>query len=236
MKRIFILTALMLIAFVGTQAQSLDKVLEKHYEATGHKKMADVETFVIKAKMSMMGMDMPMEIKVKKPNKFKVEMEMMGQKTISAFDGNQGWMINPMMGAGVQDLGGDQLKQAASQADMEGELYNYAKKGHSAELIGKVNADGKEAFKIKLTDKDGQVKNYFIDADTYLVLKMKAKIEAMGQAVEIETKMMEYEKIDGIQMAKKIEVVMPMGTQSIVMEEIKLNEKIDDSVFARPAQ
>ncbi len=37
-------------------------------------------------------------------------------------------------------------------------------------------------------------------------------------------------------MAKKIEVVMPMGSQSIVMEEIKLNENIDDSVFARPTE
>lgn len=236
MKRILILATLMLVAFVGTQAQTLEKVLEKHYDATGHKKMADVETYQIKAKMSMMGMDMPMDILVKKPNKFKVSIEMMGQKTVSVFDGEKGWMINPMMGAGVHDLTGDQLKQAMAQADMEGELYNYAAKGHSAELIGKVNADGKEAYRIKLTDKNGQVKNYFIDANTYLVLKMKAKVEAMGQSVDIETKMLEYEKIDGIQMAKKIEVVMPMGSQSVVMEEIKLNEKIDDSVFARPVE
>ena len=236
MKQVFILATLMLVAFVGTQAQTLEKVLEKHYEATGHKKIADIETFHIKAKMSMMGMDMPMDIQIKQPDMFKVSVEVMGQKTVSAFDGDKGWMINPMMGAGVQDLTGDQLKQAMSQADMEGELYNYAAKGHSAELIGKVNADGKEAYRIKLTDKDGQVKNYYIDANTYLILKMKAKIEAMGQTVEVETKMVEYEKIEGIQMAKKIEVVMPMGSQSIVMEEIKLNEKIEDSVFARPAE
>lgn len=236
MKQILILASLMLVAFVGTQAQTLEKVLEKHYEATGHKKIADIKTFQIKAKMSMMGMDMPMDIQIKQPDKFKVTVEMMGQKTVSAFDGDKGWMINPMMGAGVQDLKGDQLKQAMSQADVEGELYNYAAKGHSAELIGKVNADGKEAYRIKLTDKDGQVKNYFIDANNYLILKMKAKIEAMGQTVEVETKMLEYEKIEGIQMAKKIEVVMPMGSQSIVMEEIKLNENIDDSVFARPTE
>ena len=225
MKRIFILTAVMLFALVSTQAQTLEKVLDKHYEAMGHKKIASVETFDLKAKMTMMGMDMPMTIKVKKPNKFKVEMEMMGQKTVSAFDGENGWMINPMMGSGVQSLEGDQLKQAMSQADMEGELYNYAAKGHSAELIGKVNADGKEAYRIKLTDKEGQVKNYFIDANNYLLLKMKAKVEAMGQTVDIETKMVEYQEVDGIKMAKKIEVVMPMGTQSIIMEEIKLNEK-----------
>lgn len=235
MKSKFILVAFMLIAFLGTQAQTLEKVLQKNYEATGVEKLADVKTFYIKAKMSMMGMDMPMTIQVKNPHKFKIEMEAMGQKTISAFDGEKGWMINPMMGAGVKDLEGDQLKQAISQTDMEGDLYNYEKKGSTAELIGKVNADGKPAYRIKLTDKDGAVKDYFIDADTYLVTKMKTKAEAMGQSMEIETKMTEYQKIDGIMMSKKIEVVTPMGSQNIVMEEIKLNENIDDSVFARPA-
>jgi outer membrane lipoprotein-sorting protein len=236
MKSTLILTALMLFAYIGTQAQTLEKVLEKHNEAAGYEKMADVKTFSINAKMSMMGMEMPMEIKVKKPGKFRVDMDMMGQKTVSAFDGEKGWAINPMLGAGVQDLEGEQLKQAMSQADMEGELYKYVEKGHSAELIGKVNADGKPAFRIKFTNSDGTVKDYFIDADTYLVSKTKAKVEAMGQSMEIETKMVEYEKIDGIQMAKKIEVIMPMGTQSIVMEEIKLNESIDDALFARPTE
>lgn len=235
MKRTFILTALMLVAFIGTKAQTLEKVLEKHYAATGVEKLADVKTYSVKAKMSMMGMEMPMTIQVKNPDKFRMNMEAMGQKTVSAFDGDKGWMINPMMGEGVKDLEGDQLKQAMSQTDLEGELYNYAKKGSSAELIGKVNADGKPAFRIKLTDKEGTVKDYFIDAETYLVTKMKAKVEAMGQSMEVETKMVEYQEVDGIMMAKKIEVVTPMGTQTIFMEDIKLNEPIDDSVFTRPA-
>jgi len=235
MKHTFILIALMLVALIGTQAQSLDKVLEKHYEATGQKKMADIKTYVIKAKMSMMGMDMPMDMIIKKPDKFKIEMEMMGQKTVQAYDGEKGWMTNPMMGSGVLDLEGDQLDQAMDQADMEGELYDYKKKGHSAELIGKVNADGVEAYRIKFTSKDGSVKNYFIDANSYLISKVKAKVEAQGQTMDIESKMVEYQEIDGIQMAKKTEVILPMGTQTIIMEEIKLNEKVDDSVFARPA-
>ncbi len=235
MKRILFLAALMLFAFVGVQAQSLEKVLEKYYAATGHEKMAAVKTYSIKANISMMGMEMPMTIKIKNPNKFRLDMEVMGQKTVSAFDGTKGWAINPMMGAGVKDLGGAELKQAMSQTDMEGELYNYAKKGHSAELLGKVNGDGKEAYEIKLTNKDGSVKNYFVDANTYLISKVTATVETMGQSMDIETKMVEYQKINGIQMAKKIEVETPMGTQSITMDEIKLDEKLDDSIFARPA-
>uniref|UniRef100_UPI0032177EE0 LolA family protein n=1 Tax=uncultured Draconibacterium sp. TaxID=1573823 RepID=UPI0032177EE0 len=235
MKRILILTAIMLIALVGVKAQSLETVLDKHYAATGYEKMAKVKTFDIKAQMGMMGMSMPMNIKIKKPNKFRVDMEVMGQKTISAFDGTKGWMINPMIGAGVKDLEGAELDKAMEQADMEGELYNYAKKGHAAELIGKVDADGKQAWQIKLTAKDGSVKNYFINADTYLIDKVTAKVDAMGQTMEIETKMVEYQTINGIKMTKKIEAVMPMGTVTTTMDEIKLDENLDDSIFERPA-
>ncbi|QIA06309.1 outer membrane lipoprotein-sorting protein [Draconibacterium halophilum] len=236
MKRTFLLAALMLFALISTQAQSLDKVLDSYYKANGLDKIADVKTFDIEAKVSVMGMEMPMHIRVKNPDKFRVDMEMMGQKTTSAFDGENGWMINPMMGAGVQDLEGAQLKQAMGQADMEGALYNYKAKGSNIEMLGKVDADGAEAYKLKLTDKDGAVQTYYINADDYMISKVESKAEAMGQSMDIVTKMVEYKDVKGIKMASKMEIEMPMGKQSVVMEEIKIDEPIDDTIFEKPAK
>jgi len=236
MKRNIIVIALMLLAFIGTQAQSLDDVLAKHFEATGQEKLEAVQTFFVKAKMSMMGMEMPMTMQMKKPNKFRIDMEVMGQKIEQGFDGESGWMRNPMMGSGITDLKGAELKQAMQQADLQGELYDYKAKGHTAELIGKVNSDGKEAYRIKFTNADGTVKDYYIDANSYLISKVKAKVEQMGQTLDIETNILEYKDFDGIKIGSKMEVNTPMGTQSMVMEEIKLDEKMDDSIFARPAE
>lgn len=236
MKRNIIVTALMLLAFIGTQAQSTDDVLAKHFEATGQDKLAEVQTFYVKAKMSMMGMEMPMTMQMKKPDKFRIDMDVMGQKIEQAFDGESGWMRNPMAGAGITDLKGPELKQAMQQADLQGELYDYKAKGHTAELIGKVNADGKEAYKVKFTNADGTVKDYYIDANTYLISKVKAKVEQMGQTIDVETKILEYKDLDGIKIGSKMEVSTPMGTQTMQMEEIKLDEPIDDSIFARPAE
>lgn len=236
MKRNIIVTALMLIAFIGTQAQTVDEVFAKHYEATGQEKLAEVKTFYVKAKMSMMGMDMPMTIQMVKPNKFRIDMDVMGQKIEQAYDGESGWMRNPMAGSGITDLQGAELKQAMEQADLQGELYDYKAKGHSAELIGKVNADGKEAYRIKFTTADESVKDYYIDANTYLISKVKAKVVSMGQTMNVETKILEYKDIDGIKIGSKMEIDTPMGTQSMIMEEIKLDEKIDESIFTRPTE
>lgn len=238
MKKLTLSVLILFCTFLlnSASAQTLDEILNKHFKAVGQEKLVAAESFIIKAKLSQMGMEFPMEMKIKKPNKFRVEMEMQGQKLIQAYDGNKGWMIAPMLSPEPQELVGDQLKQAISQADMEGELYEYKRKGSSAEFIGKVNVDGSEAYRIKLVDKDKNSKYYFIDAETYLVKKVKAKIEAMGQTVDVETRMKDYREIDGIKMAMVVESDSPMGTVVITMEEIEINGEISDAIFIQPGK
>jgi hypothetical protein len=239
MKKLFFFTlATVVFAFANVgNAQSLNEVLDMHFKATGQEKLMAVQSFYIKAKASQMGMDLPMEIKIKKPEKFYISIDLQGQKIIQAFDGEKGWMINPMMGAEPQQLAGDQLVKAREQANMmEGELFNYQAKGHSVELAGKVNVEGKEMYRIKLTTKDGNTNDYFIDAATNLVSKVKSKVSAQGQTVDVEQVMSDYKTIDGITMAMKIESKTPMGNAVILMEEVKINEPIDDSIFKQPAK
>lgn len=237
MKKTLIAVIAIIFAMANvSQAQTINDVLDKHFKAVGQEKLLAIQSFYIKAKVSQMGMEMPMEMKIKKPDMFIVSIEMQGQKMVQAFDGQKGWMIAPWVSTDPQELSGDQLAQAKGQADMEGELYNYEKKGSTAELMGKVNVDGKEMFRIKLTDKNGNLKDYFIDANTYLVSKVKSKVSAQGQTVEVEQIMSENKTIDGITMAMKIESKSPMGTALILMEEVKFNEKFDDAIFKQPAK
>ncbi len=238
MKKLLV-TTLALFIFVLTgfvQAQSLDDVLTKYVKATGLETLANASSFQITAKISQMGMELPMIMKIKKPNKFRMEMEMQGQKMIQAYDGEKGWMIAPWVSPDPQDLSGAQLKDAIDQADMEGELYNYKKKGHSIEFVGKVNLDGKPAYKLKLTTKDGNLKTYFIDADTYLITKVKATVKANGQSVDITQNMSDYKTVDGVTMAMKIESQSPMGKAVITMEDVKLNVDFDDAIFKKPVK
>ncbi len=236
-KSVIAIVTIIVIAFANVaQAQSVNEVLEKHFKTIGQEKLVAVQSFFIKANVSQMGMELPMEMRIKKPDMFIINIEVQGQKMVQAFDGQKGWMIIPMMSPDPQELAGAQLDQAKEQVNMEGELYNYEKKGSTAEMAGKVNVDGKEMYRIKLTDKEGNVKDYFIDANTYLISKVKAKVSAQGQTVDVEQIMGDYKTIDGIKMAMKIESKSPMGTAVITMEEIKFNEKFDDSIFKQPAK
>ncbi len=236
-KTVISVFAIIFIACVNlVQAQSLNEVLNNHFKAVGQDKLVNVQSISVKAKVSQMGMEMPMEMKIKKPNMFLVTISMQGQQMIQAFDGQKGWMIAPWMSAEPQELSGQQLQQAMEQANLEGELYYYDKKGSSAELAGKVNIDGKDAYRIKLATKDGNTKDYFIDAATYYISKVKAKVSAQGQTVDVEQVMSENKTIDGITMPMKIETKSPMGSAVILMEEIKFNEKFDEAIFKQPAK
>ncbi|MDO8952688.1 MAG: hypothetical protein Q7U86_08700 [Draconibacterium sp.] len=236
-KSVITLVAIAIVAFLNVaQAQTVNEVLDKHFKAVGQEKLSDVKSFYIKAKVSQMGMEMPMEMKIKKPVMFLMTVDIQGQKMIQAFDGEKGWMIFPMMGPDPQPLEGDQLTQAKQQVNMEGELYNYAQKGSVAELIGKVNIDGNELYRIKLTTTDGNSKDYFIDTKTNYINRVKTKVSAQGQSVDVEQIMGDYKTIDGITMAMKIESKSPMGTATIIMEDVKFNENFEDAIFKQPAK
>ncbi len=237
MKKSVITVVIAIVAFLNVaHAQTINEVLEKHFNAVGQEKLSDIKSFYIKAKVSQMGMEMPMEMKIKKPDLFLMTVDVQGQKIMQAFDGQKGWMIIPMMSPDPQPLEGDQLAQVKQQVNMEGELYNYTEKGSTAELVGKVNIEGNELYRIKLTTADGNVKEYFIDTKTYYINRVKAKVSGQGQTVDVEQIMGDYKTIDGITMPMKIETKSPMGTGAIIMEEVRYNENFDDAIFKQPAK
>lgn len=237
MKKIYLLlvSAMLFLAVANNlQAQNLQEVLDKHFEAVGQEELLEKETYTIQASIEQMGMEIPMTMKLKRPDKFRMEMEIQGQKMVQAYNGEKGWMIAPWMSSEPQDLSGAELSQAMDQANFDGELYNYKEKGTEASLIGKVNVEGTPMYNLKLTDKNGTIKNYFIDAEDYLIKKVKARVNAQGQEVEVEQNLSEYKEYGGVKMPTKIESKNPMGTAVITFKEISYNESIDDSIFEKP--
>ena len=239
MKKLTLTTIMIVFVTIAniTSAQTLDGILEKHFEAAGQEKLMATNGIYLNAKVDQMGMEIPMEMKVKRPDKFAINMEAQGQKITQVYNGEKGWLMVPGIASEPQELTGDMLTQAKQQPEtlLEGDLYNYEKKGSTAKFVGKVNLDGHEAFRIKLTTSDGNEREYFINADTYLIEKANATVSQGGQTVNVEQILSDYKTIDGITMPMKIVQNSPIGNMSIVIEEIRFNENFDDSIFDKPS-
>ncbi|MCX6254607.1 MAG: hypothetical protein NTV31_09050, partial [Bacteroidia bacterium] len=87
-KLVFILTGLIAVAVIN--AQSLDEIVKNYSSAMKTDKLAGVTSIKITGKMSTMGMEMPMIMFMKNPNKIKVTYTFNGQDMVSVFDGEKG--------------------------------------------------------------------------------------------------------------------------------------------------
>lgn len=229
---IFIFSAL--CSFV--MSQDLTEVLNSHFKAIGQDKLTSVNSMKTTGKTIAQGMELDFNIFTQRPEKFKLEVDIQGAKMIQAFDGEKGWFVAPWTGSlDPIEISGVQLKSIKQQANMDGMLYNYAEKGYTTELLGKEDMEGTEVFKIKQTDKDGDIYYYFIDAENFVLLKTSSKVKMGESEIESETFYSNYKEFEGMLMAYSFESKTNGQTMSqINIETVELNPEIDPAIFTMP--
>src|SRR3989339_1767707 len=170
MKKIALLFAA-LAAVLIVDAQSLDAILKQYSSAINSDKLATVKTIKITGKMSAMGMDMPMVMYMKNPNKIKVTYSFNGMDMVSVFDGVKGYMMNPMMGSAEPvELTGEQLKQVQNNNVFRNELITYYN-NKQVTLEGTEDVNGKPANKLKINVEGGNPIFMSLDKATGLIVK-----------------------------------------------------------------
>ena len=181
--------------------------------------------------MSVMGMDMPMEMWMKNPDKIKTVTSFNGQQIISVFDGVKGYQVNPMTGSTTPvEMTPDQVYQTQNSNIFQNYMLNYLKKGQLA-LEGEENVNDKPAFKIKASLEGGNIVYMFIDKGTYLLAKTSTTTNQGGTAITVDSYPTNYSEVNG--------VMLPMKTTSsasgmeIVMtfDKVEVNIPMDDSIF-----
>ncbi|MFD1819196.1 hypothetical protein SAMN04515674_102413 [Pseudarcicella hirudinis] len=239
--KFFASAAVAVLLSVSAFAQTVDEVVAKHIEAMGGiDKWKSIKGVEMNNSMSMQGMDISMKSVVIPGKAMKSTVKVMGQEIITVINGETGWSIRPAMMGGTgeaEDLPKDQLKMTRGQMDLGGLLVNYKEKGSTLELAGKEKMDGGDVYKLKLTDKAGEVTNIFVSASTYYILKTAGKRTINGQDIDTEVNYSNFKQVEGLTFPFTMETASPMGGQiTIETESIKLNPTIDEAIFQRPAK
>ena len=238
MKKFLSLSVSLLFLTISfTSAQNLDKILDNHFNAVGQDKLAKVKTITSKGNVVQMGMNLPFVLIQKKPFMIRMDAEIQGSKFVQAYDGEHGWMIAPWAGnPDAQDMPIEQIKAMKDMSDIDGDLYNWKKKGYNANLIGKEELDGKPVFKVKLIKDNGDEYMYYIDAEKYVVLRTDIKTNVQGTDVNSSTLYSDFKPVEGILLPHTMESKMNGQVVSrIEFDSYKINETVDNAVFAKPA-
>lgn len=220
---------------VLAQDESLEDILEAHYEAIGQDALNEVNSITFKGKMMMQTMEMPMSRFQQRPNKIRQQGTFQGTTFIMCYNGESGWMVAPWTGsADAQPMPDEQVDDMKQEADMDGFLYNYEEKGHTVTLEGMEEVEGTEAYKIKVvTNKEDEI-FFYLDVDSYMVLKTTSTMMREGKEMTSETFFSNYKMIDGIAVAHSLTVSGAQGQQEIIVEELTFNEEYEEDFFEMP--
>jgi len=231
MKKLFlVMTGLLAVAVIN--AQSLEEIVGKYSEVTNQDKLATMTTIKVSGKMSTMGMEMPLEIYMKNPNKIKTVYSFQGQEMVTVFDGEKGYTVNPMMGTTEPiELTGDQLRQIQNTNLFSNQVLDYLNDGKLT-FEGEEVVNGKPAFKLKAEVEVTGPVFMFIDKSSYYLVKSSATVEQMGNRMSVESYMTDYVDYDGVVLPKKT-TTFANGMEAAVVsfDKIEVNIPMEDTTF-----
>jgi len=241
MRQSSFLLAVVLFAPLLSPAQTADEIVAKALQARGGAdKLKSIKSMRITGAVAIQGESLPFVQVQKRPNKLRRDITVQGMTLSRGFDGQNGWEKTPVQGSSegaVNVLKGQELDELRTEADFDGTLMGYKEKGYKIEFSGKEAVDGKDAYRLKVTMKDGVVRNIFIDAASFLEVKVAGTTQREGVATDFELILSDYRTVEGIKFPFSFEDRQPGGAanQKLTLEKLEFNIAVDDSSFALPA-
>ncbi|MGH9823028.1 MAG: LolA family protein [Blastocatellia bacterium] len=244
LRKVALSLAVLTVFGLSAQAQTVDDIIAKYVQARGGmEKLKAVQSTRSTGKMEVGGgLTLPFTVISVRPSKVRIEFTLQGLTGIVAYDGKAGWQLIPFQGKkDAEPMSDEDLKQFSYDSDFDGPLVNYKDKGYKVELAGKEQVEGTDAYKIKVTLKNGDIHYIFLDTDSFLQIEEKAKITVRGAQQDVKTVMGDYKEVEG--------VMFPFSTQStvegdsggmggdrkITIEKVEINPKLDNGLFQMPA-
>ena len=171
----------------------------------------------------------------KAPNQLRVTFTIQNMTQVQAYDGSIGWQISPFSGRrDPERLGEDDMRDLVEQADFYGPLIDYREKGNTIEYLGHETVDGDDAYRLKVTLKNGDIIYYDLDPDTYLEIRTETQQFIRGSVRERVTELGSYKLVNGVYYPFSIETGPkrnPNARTKITIERIDANVDIPDSDF-----
>jgi hypothetical protein len=181
---------------------------------------------------------LPFVLQIKRPNKSRLEIEFAGKTAIQVYDGTQGWKLRPFLNRNdVEPFTAQEAKAEAEKGDMVDSLVDYAAKGTKVELEKAEPVEGHDAYKLKLTMKGGEIRHVWIDAQSFLDVKVEGVQRRMnGRMRDVWIYQRDFRPVQGLMIPFVQETAVDgyPGTHKMVIEKVAVNPKLDDALFTKP--
>ena len=237
MRRVWL--ALISLAALPLCAQTADDIVSKYVKTIGGMDKLQSVTSVRRSGKFTGGGGFEARVleEKKRPDLIRQEFSLQGMIGVTAYDGKAGWKIEPWQGKkDPEPLGEEEMKSIVEDSDFDGPLVNYASKGNKVEYVGTEPVEGTDAYKLKVTLKNGDVLYYYMDTDYYVPIKIDTKRFVRGEEREYETSLGDYKEVSGVYFPYSSETNAKGSPfkQKISIEKVEVNVPIADNRFVEP--
>lgn len=226
-------------------AQTADEVIDKSLTAIGGR--AALEKLKSRSTIGTITLSTPagdiqgsIEVLNATPNKtrslIKADLTALGAGELvldQRFNGTSGYMLDSLQGD--REITGNQLDNMRN-ASFPHPFLNYKGIGTTAQLSGKEKAGEREAYVVTFDPTSGSVVRQYIDAETYLPLKMVMTVDVpqLGREVEQTIEFLDYREVDGIKIPFRLKATSPVQNFTIAITKVEHNVQIDETLFSKP--
>jgi hypothetical protein len=231
------------------KGQSLDEILEKHFEAVGMNRLAEVETiqysgYFYNRFLEKMGSNIPVEIlkppfelTVKKGKAYLLQISN-GTRNIATCFYNGSYWLNQNGNINENWTPGKADRQIIDQELYPcGFLYDWKENGYQLNKLDDAAINNKLHFKLQLVKSENDTSYYYIDKQTFIInfLSYNGDLCRIGNKCQ-HIEFQKYKLVKGILIPfKQIRTdLMLDGTydsKEIIIREVKINMDLNEDMF-----
>jgi hypothetical protein len=221
----------------GDSVARSERIARRGLGAAARKKPGDAAADAGKEESSQQ-VQLPFTLDMMRPRKSRLEIQFAGKTAVQVFDGTNGWKLRPYLNRNdVEPFTDEEAKSEASKADLEGPLVDYAAKATKVELAGVEAVDGHGAYELKLTMKNGDVQHIWIDAQSFLDVKVEGISRRLdGHVRNVWIYQRDFRPVQGLTIPFVYESVVEGFTQThkMTFQSVVVNRTLDESRFTKP--
>jgi len=221
-------------------AETAEELVARNITAKGGlEKLRAIEALRMSGRFQQGSLTAQVGRDTKAPDLLRMAITLQGMTLIQAYDGSSGWQISPFAGRKDPELvGEEELRDLQEEADFYGPLVDYQAKGNTIEYLGHDTVDGDDAFRLKVTLKNGDIYYYYLDPETSLEIRVERQIFVHGSVRESYTELGCYKLVAGVYFPFSMVSGSPRnpgGGAKITIDKIEANVPMDAGEFKMPS-
>lgn len=217
-------------------AQTVTEIISKHIIAHGGiEKWENVNVLKITGKFTAFSIEKDFTSYKSNCGAYYSDRFVGEQHIIEAFDGKDGWIIDPWHEMDqAHKISPEEKNMSVQKSDFFSPFYNYMEKGHKVKLIGNEQLDGIEVIVLELTRNNGKIEKWYLNAKTYLEYKYEAEWLDFSKSIPSEVYFSDFRNVDGLILPFYTERIFGQRDRITEIEKIEINPNFDTNLLKMP--